>query len=237
LEVKEKERKKVAHATDDVPKKPARKLKSEIVKLTGKELQKEIDKEAQALNDANRDSTLKEMAVKITKMGPEIHAAYIRDKKDLENLAAEEESSAGKTPRVKQIPLQRYVIPKNKEGVSESPKDPNVNRGDTPQFVQTFAEVHYDPADVESDEAEEEEFDRAQAERIQITLPEEAYAVPYADVAHIILPILLAGDPDGSGYESDDDIMITIDTEAEEQVRAEEETIEHQRIKEIKRDL
>jgi len=41
-----------------------------------------------------------------------------------------------------------------------------VNRGDTPKFAQTFAEVHYDPADVESDEAEEEEFNRAEAEKI-----------------------------------------------------------------------
>jgi len=61
--------------------------------------------------------------------------------------------------------------------------------------------------------------------------------VPYADVAHIILPILLAGDPDGSGYESEDDIMITIDAEAEEQARAEEEATEQQRIKEIQREL
>jgi len=47
----------------------------------------------------------------------------------------------------------------------------------------------------------------------------------------------LAGDPEGSGYESEDDLMIIIDTEAEEQARVEEEIIEHQRIKEIKRDL
>jgi len=33
-----------------------------------------------------------------------------------------------------------------------------MNRGDIPKFAQTFAEVHYDPADVESDEAEEEKF-------------------------------------------------------------------------------
>jgi len=83
LEAKDKERKRAAHATDDVPKKPARKLKSEVEKLTGKEPQREIEREAQALIDANRDSNLKEMAVKITKMGPEIHAAYIRDKRDL----------------------------------------------------------------------------------------------------------------------------------------------------------
>jgi len=61
--------------------------------------------------------------------------------------------------------------------------------------------------------------------------------VSYADVEHIIIPILFTGDPDGSGYESEDDIMITIDAEAEEQARAEEEELEHQRIKEIKREL
>jgi len=82
LEAKEKERKKTAHATDDAPKKPVRKLKSEVTKMTGKELQKDIDREAQALNVANRDSNLKEMAVKISKMGPEVHAAYVRDKND-----------------------------------------------------------------------------------------------------------------------------------------------------------
>jgi len=56
LEAKEKERKRVVHATEDAPKKPVRKLKSEVVKMTRKELQKVIDREAQALNDANRDS-------------------------------------------------------------------------------------------------------------------------------------------------------------------------------------
>jgi len=38
LEAKEKERKRAVHATDDVPKKPVRKLKSEVTKMTGKEL-------------------------------------------------------------------------------------------------------------------------------------------------------------------------------------------------------
>jgi len=93
LETKKRKRKKAAHATDDAPKKPAWKLKSEVIKFTGKELQKEIDREAKALDDANRDSNLKEMAVKITKMGPEVHAAYVKDKRDLENLAVEEGSS------------------------------------------------------------------------------------------------------------------------------------------------
>jgi len=49
----------MVHATDDAPKKPVRKLKSEVVKMTGKELQKEIDRNARALNVANRDSNLK----------------------------------------------------------------------------------------------------------------------------------------------------------------------------------
>jgi len=116
LEVREKERKRAAHATDDVSKKPARKLKSEVVKLTGKELRKEIDRETQALNDANRDANLKEMAVQITKMGPQLHAAYIRDKRDLENEAAAGGSSAGNTPAVRKIPLQRDGVPGKAEG-------------------------------------------------------------------------------------------------------------------------
>jgi len=49
LEIKERVRKKMVHATDDAPKKPVRKLKSEVVKMTGKELQNEIDREAKAV--------------------------------------------------------------------------------------------------------------------------------------------------------------------------------------------
>jgi len=177
------------------------------------------------------------MAVKINKMGPELHAAYVRNKRNLENEAAAGGSSAGNTQAVKKIPLQKDAVPGSQEGGAENPKDPRVHRGDTPKFAQTFAEVHYDPADVESDEAEEEEFNRAEAERIQINLPDEAYAVPYANVAHIILPILLAGDPDGSGYGSEDDIIITIDAKEEQQARVEDEALEHRRIREIKRDL
>jgi len=176
------------------------------------------------------------MAVKITKMGPEVHAAYVKDKRDLENLAAEEGSSAENTPGVRQIPLQRYVIPRNKEGVSEGPKNPRVNRDDTTKIVQVLAEVHYDAKDVESDSAEEEEeFNRAEADKIQINLPSEAYAVPYADVAHIIMPILLGDDE--SGCESGNDLMININAEAEELAREEEEAEGQARIKEISREL
>jgi len=178
------------------------------------------------------------MAVKINKMGPEVHAAYVKDKRDLENLAADVKSSAGNTPGVKKIPLKRDVVLGKEEGGAGGSKDPRITRGDTPKVEQILVEVRYDPKDVESDSAEEmEEFQRAEAERVQINLPEEAYAVPYADVAHIILPILLGGYPEGSGYESEEDLMIIIDTEAEEQTRVEEEAIEHQRIKETNKDL
>jgi len=149
LEAREKERKRVIHATDDVPKKPARRLKSEIVKLTGKELQKEIDREAQALNDANRDANLKKMAVKVSKMGSEVHAAYVKDKRDLENLAADGGSTAGHTPAVKRIPLLRSTVLGKEEGIAGSSKDPRTNRGDAPKIEQVLAEVHYDPKDVE----------------------------------------------------------------------------------------
>jgi len=181
---------------------------------------------------------LKDMAVKITKMGPEVHAAYVRDKKCSETEVAAGRSSAGNTPGIKRIPLMRDLDQGQEEGVAESPKDPRLNRGDTPKFVQTFAEVHYDAADVESDSAEEEEeFNRAEAERVQINLPSEAYAVPYADVADIIMPILLGDDQDESGCGSEDDIMITIDAEAEELAREEEEAAGQGRIKEIKKEL
>jgi len=74
--------------------------------------------------------------------------------------------------------------------VTEGPTDPRVRPTEPPGFVQTFAEVHYDPADVESDEgAEEDEFNKAEAERVQLNFPSEAYAVRYADVADIIMPI------------------------------------------------
>jgi len=239
LETKEKERKKMAHATDNAPKKPTRKMKSEVIKLTGKELQNEIDREGQALNDANRDSNLREMAVKITKMGPEVHAAYVKDMKGSTSREAYAGgSSAGNTPGVKKIPLLRDASKEIKESAVEVPKDPRVRREESTRVAQIFAEVHYDPADVESDEdAEEKEFRRAEAERIQINLPGEAYAVPYADVADIIIPILLGND-DESGCGSDDDIMINIDAEAEELAREEEEEAAGQaRIKEISREL
>jgi len=176
LETKEKERKKMVHAIDDAPKKPVRKLKSEVVKMTGKELQKEIDREAQALNDSNKDSNLKEMAVKVTKMGPEIHAAYVKNKKSsVSKEVAAGESSARNTPGIKKIPLLRDMSKGNEMVAVGVCKDPTLNRTETPKFIQTFAEVHYDAANVESDSAEEkEEFNRVKAERVQINLPSEA---------------------------------------------------------------
>jgi len=124
-------------------------------------------------------------------------------------------SSAGNTPAVKKTPLQRDVFSGQEEGVTGGSKDPRVNRGDSPKVEQTLAKVHYDAKDVESDSAEEEEeFNRAEAERVQNNLTQEAYAVPYAHVAHIILPTLLGEDE--SGCESGDDIRINIDAEAED---------------------
>jgi len=143
-------------------------------------------------------------------------------------------SSAGNNPGIKKIPLLRDVSRGSEEAAVEGPKDPRVKRTDPLKFVQTFAEVHYDPADVESDdEAEEEEFNKAKAERVQINLPSEAYAVPYTDVAHIIMPILLWDDE--SGCESRNDMMINIDAEAEELAR--EEADGQARIREISREL
>jgi len=52
-------KKKVECAAEDAPKKPVRRLKSEVVKMTDKELDEKIDSEAQALNNANRESNLK----------------------------------------------------------------------------------------------------------------------------------------------------------------------------------
>jgi len=136
LDIKEKERKKVVHATDDAPKKPVRKLKSEVVKMTGKELQKAINKEARALKDANRNSNLKEMAVKIIKMGPEIHADYVKDKKNSgsEEVAAGG-SSVGNTPVIKKIPLLRDMSKGKWEVATEVCKDPRLNQGDIPKFI------------------------------------------------------------------------------------------------------
>jgi len=219
LEIKEKERKRIVHATDDAPKMPVRKLKSEVLKMTGKDLQNEIDREAQALNDANRDSNLNEMAVKITKMGPEVHAAYVKDKKEsTSGEATAGGSSAGNTLGGRKIPLLRDVGQEKEDIVAGSCQDPRVNKGDIPKVVQTLAEVHYDAGDVESDSAgEEEEFNRVEVERVQINLPSEAYA--------------------SRGCESEDDIMININAEAEELAREEEETEGQSRIKEISREL
>jgi len=173
-------------------KKPLRNLKSEVVKMTGKELQKEIDKEAQTLNDANRDSNLKKMAVKITKMGPEVHAAYVKDKRCSETEVAAGGSSAENTPGIKILPLLRDASRGNEEVAVGGPKGPRINRAETPKFVQTFAAVHYDAADVESDSAEEEEeFNKAEAEKVQINLPSEAYAVLYVDVADISMEVVM----------------------------------------------
>jgi len=235
LEAKEKKRKKMAHATNDAPKKPGRKLKSEVVKMTRKELQNEIDREVQALNDANRDSNLKEMAVKIMKLGPEVHAAYIKDKKgSTSGEATAGRSSAGNTPGVRKIPLLRDMGQRKEDVIAGNCQDPRMNKVDTPKVVQTLAEAHYDAADVESDSAEEkEEFNRAEEERVQVNLPNEAYAVPYANVTDIIMPILLGDDHDESGCELEDDIMIIIDAKAEELAREEEDAAGQARIKEI----
>jgi len=183
------------------------------------------------------------MAVKITKMGPEVHGAYVKDRKntgagtEVATEVAAGGSSAGNTSGIKKIPLLKNMSRGSEEAAVEGPTDPRVKRTDPPEFVQTFAEVHYDPADVESDDrAEEEEFIKAEAERVRINFPSEAYAVPYADLADIIMPILL-GDDDESGCRSEDDVMITIDAEAEELAIEEEDAAGQARIKEIKREL
>jgi len=129
LEIKEKKGKKMVHATDDAPKKPVRKLKSEVVKITGKELQRKIDREAQALNDANGDSNLKEMAVKITKMGPEVHAAYVKDKKCSETEVAAGGSRAGNIPGIKRIPLLREYVQRKRGGGDRGLQGPKVEQG------------------------------------------------------------------------------------------------------------
>jgi len=95
-------------------------------------LQKKIDREAQALNDANKDSNLKEMAVKITKMGPEIHAAYVKDKKNSrsEEVAAGG-SSAGNTPGIgghPGPPRAQVPVPTNDLSLEEVRGDDGVGR-------------------------------------------------------------------------------------------------------------
>jgi len=200
-------------------------LKSEVGKITGRHLQQEIYRETQALNNANRDSNLKQLAVKIKKMGPEVHAAYVKKKKK----STEDEgirvsgSSSGNTLRVmKEIPLARDATANERDRAMEVSPDPRQNKVDTLQFIQKFAEVHYDEEDVEPNSSEDEdELNKAEEENIQINLPNEPYAVPYADVADIIMPVLLGEDQEGS--ESEDDMMITIDAEAEELARQEKD--------------
>jgi len=68
------------------------------------------------------------LAVKITKMGPEVHAAYFKDKKSSgpEDVAAGG-SSAGNTPAVKKIRLLKNT-PRGKEEVEvDVCKDPRLN--------------------------------------------------------------------------------------------------------------
>jgi len=102
-------------------------------------------------------------------------------------------------------------------------RDPRLNKTETPKFVQTFAEVHYDEKDVEPDssEGEEEEFDKTEGKIVQINLPAEAYAVRYKDVEEIIMPVMIGDDQDDD--KSGDDRLVTIDAEAEELARRKEE--------------
>jgi len=221
---KDKDKKKVDSIPEEAPKKPTRKLKSEVKKMARKELQKEIDDEANALNKANRSSNMKQLAVKILKMGPEVHAAYASKKR--ESMETDESkmgiSSAGNPPGMKKIPLLRdMMVEEGGKAVVES-RDPQLNKVDIPNFVQTFAEVHYNEDDLEPNSSEEEdEFNRAEEKRVQINLPPVVYAVPYQDVIEIIMPVLICDD--GEGDKSDDNMMVTIDVEAEELAKKKEE--------------
>jgi len=61
-------------------------------------------------------------------MGPEVHAAYLKDKTNSgsEEIAAGG-SSAGNTPGRKKIPLLRDLDQGKKEGVAENSEDPRLN--------------------------------------------------------------------------------------------------------------
>jgi len=236
---KDKNKKKVVSLPEEAPKKPIRKLKSEVKKMAGEELQREIDEEANTLNKANRSSNMKQLAVKIFKMGLEVHAAYASEQR--ESMETDEiktgNSSAGSTPGMKKIPLLRdMTVEEGGKAVVES-RDPRLNKVDTFRFVQTFAEVHYNEDDLEPNSSEEEDkFNKAEEERVQINLLPEAYAVPYQDMEEIIMPVLICDV--GEGDESDDDMMVTIDAEAEELAKKEkEEALAVARIKEITAEL
>jgi len=82
--------------------------------------------------------------------------------------------------------------------------------------------MKYDEKDVESSSSDEDdEFEITEKKTVQINLPAEAYAVPCKDVEDIIMPVLIGNDDEDG--ESEDDMMINIDAEAEELAKKEEE--------------
>jgi len=91
--------------TEEGPKKPVRKTKSAVVKPGGKELEKAIDSEAGALNKLNKEVNMKQMAVKLMKMGSEVHAAYVAEKQD--SQTAVDENGGGE--RVRKSPKETVI--------------------------------------------------------------------------------------------------------------------------------
>jgi len=75
---REHERKNSEEMVDEPSKNPARRQKSAVVKMSGKELEKEIGSETKTLNDMNKEAFMKQIALKLLKMGPEVHAAYVK---------------------------------------------------------------------------------------------------------------------------------------------------------------
>jgi len=71
------------------------------------------------------------LAVKITQMGPEVHAAYVKEKRTStardENRAGD--SSAGNMPGImKRIPLLRDMTVGKEERVADVNRDPRLNK-------------------------------------------------------------------------------------------------------------
>jgi len=214
--LEEVETKETGNLTEEEPKKPVRKMKSAVVKLGGKDLERKIDSETGTLNKFNKEANMKQMAVKLMKMGPEVHATYVAEKQGRRAVNENSEETISKSPKetvVGTIVETKDVLMAKKTETTASIWDPRLKRAEIPQSVKALEGKLDWGGSVKGDSSEEDDdFRVAEKEAVQLSFPKELVLAQYRDAEEITVPVLIPPTSDNDL----DDMMIIIDKGVEE---------------------
>jgi len=154
--------------TEEGPKKPVRKMKSAVVKLGGKNLEKEIDSETGALNMLNKEANMKQMAVKLMKMGPEVNA-HVAEK---QGQATVKKRSPKETVVGTILETKDVLVAKEWAAIASS-RDPRLKRAEIPQPLKDLEGAERGGS-VEGDfSGEDDDYGVTEKEAVQLSFPNE----------------------------------------------------------------